>query len=389
MSSSEEDTSISASTTDKGKKNIGGHPYGSVWEYFTKGEKIRKGRYKATCNLCGTLWHRGEPIELETHLANHCTKADSTIIRQFLTRILSNNSEKNESNKKRKRNIQGKLNSSFTICGIPWHIIENPFFIEALKETNLSYKPPTCQYLSGAELRLLIEKMNITGGGLKNYLKTRWTTASESIESILHLEIVLKKIIEDKILINDQINRIINHYTFFIHLKVLNFVLFPLKKSILLLESQNATLGDCYLSLAKTNATIKKLPIQKYSEFRQYCFNILNKRFEEFDDDLYILGYFLMPNFRKEEGLDKNELLLSNNLDYNKINTKTKDDLVLFLETSLDLNDEIFIDDLEKFPDNDDDENLLLNEILENIETDEVLENNENNSQILEEDEYD
>ncbi|CAG8791895.1 9549_t:CDS:2, partial [Cetraspora pellucida] len=82
---------------------------------------------------------------------------------------------------------------AFAICGISWHIIENSFFIEALKETNLSYKPPTHQYLSEAELRLLIEKINIIGEGLKNYSKTRWTTASETIESILHLEIVLKK----------------------------------------------------------------------------------------------------------------------------------------------------------------------------------------------------
>ncbi|CAG8751830.1 15369_t:CDS:2 [Cetraspora pellucida] len=80
MSSSEEDTSISASTTDKDKKNIDSCPYSPVWEYFTKGEKIRKKRYKATSN--------------------------STIIKQFLIRILSNNSEKNESNKKRKSNIQ-------------------------------------------------------------------------------------------------------------------------------------------------------------------------------------------------------------------------------------------------------------------------------------------
>ncbi|CAG8848342.1 41431_t:CDS:2, partial [Gigaspora margarita] len=90
MSSSEEDTNISASTTDKGKKNIGGHPYGPVWEYFTKGEKVGKGRYKAICNLCGTIWNHGEPIELESYLANYCMKADSIVIRKFLTRILSN-----------------------------------------------------------------------------------------------------------------------------------------------------------------------------------------------------------------------------------------------------------------------------------------------------------
>ncbi|CAG8806689.1 9309_t:CDS:1, partial [Gigaspora rosea] len=88
--SSSEVTNISASTTDKGKKNIGGRPYGPVWEYFTKGEKVVKGRYKATCNLCGTIWNRGKPIELKSHLANYCTKAVSLVIRKFLTRILSN-----------------------------------------------------------------------------------------------------------------------------------------------------------------------------------------------------------------------------------------------------------------------------------------------------------
>ncbi|CAG8562467.1 20948_t:CDS:2 [Dentiscutata erythropus] len=111
--------------------------------------------------------------------------------------------------------------------------------------------------------------MKISGGTLKNYSKTRWTTASETIESVLNLEKVLKKIVEDNILTNDQINK-----------------------------SNNTTLGDCFLSLAKTSATIKKLLIQQYAKFRQYCINILNKRFEEFDNDLYLLGYFLMPNFR-------------------------------------------------------------------------------------------
>jgi hypothetical protein len=37
--------------------------------------------------------------------------------------------------------------------------------------------------------------MNITGGGIKNYSKTRWTTASETVESILNLEKILKKVV--------------------------------------------------------------------------------------------------------------------------------------------------------------------------------------------------
>ncbi|CAG8678617.1 15120_t:CDS:1, partial [Cetraspora pellucida] len=75
------------------------------------------------------------------------------------------------------------------------------------------------------------------------------------------------------------------------------------------------------------------------------------------------------------EELNKDDLLLNNDLNYNKISRISKNNLVLFLETNLDLEDEIFIDDLEKFSNDKNDKNLLLeiNEIVENIETNEVL----------------
>ncbi|CAG8585245.1 14402_t:CDS:1 [Gigaspora margarita] len=109
MSSSEENLSTSTSIIEKDKKHPGGYPDGPVWNYFTKGEKLGKGRYKATCNFCRTSWNRSEPNKLESHLANHCSKADLTTIRHFLSKILSDNSEKNRSNKKRKSNTYGKL----------------------------------------------------------------------------------------------------------------------------------------------------------------------------------------------------------------------------------------------------------------------------------------
>ena len=37
---------------------------------------------------------------------------------------------------------------AFAICGIPWHIIENPFFIEFLKTLCLGYTPPSKEILS-------------------------------------------------------------------------------------------------------------------------------------------------------------------------------------------------------------------------------------------------
>ncbi|CAG8698507.1 15929_t:CDS:1, partial [Dentiscutata heterogama] len=105
------------------------------------------------------------------------------------------------------------------------------------------------------------------------------------------------------------------------------------------------------------------------------------------DEVLKILNQTNINTFEerlKKEGFDKDQLLLINNIDVNETHTTTKKNLVLFLENNLDLNNEIFIDDLENFPDEDDNnENLLLetNEILENI--------NEETNQILEQDNYD
>ena len=97
---------------------------------------------------------------------------------------------------------------------------------------------------------------------------------------------------------NERVIQIISHYEFFIHLKILYFVLFPLKKAVLILEGRNTTLGDCYVSLAKTAAAIKKLPSRQCIQFQTRCIEILNTRFDEFNDDLYLLCYFLTPNFR-------------------------------------------------------------------------------------------
>jgi len=52
------------------------------------------------------------------------------------------------------------------------------------------------------------------------------------------------------------------------------------------------------VGLIKTAAAIKKLPSSQYLQFRTHCIKVLNTRFDEFDDDLYLLCYFLMPNFR-------------------------------------------------------------------------------------------
>src|SRR5436189_290646 len=51
--------------------------------------------------------------------------------------------------------INHTLVKAFVICGIAWHIIENPFFIDFLKTLRPSYQPPSRKVLSG---RLLAQE---------------------------------------------------------------------------------------------------------------------------------------------------------------------------------------------------------------------------------------
>ncbi|CAB4494412.1 unnamed protein product [Rhizophagus irregularis] len=119
---------------------------------------------------------------------------------------------------------------------------------------------------ANAKLAQIIKEKGISEGGLKLYCKTRWTTASES--------------------------------KFFLNLRVLGFVLDPLRKAVLSLESRRATLADCFLSLARLAATLKKLPKSLNPTFRSHCIKVINKRFDEFDDDKYITCFFMDPRFR-------------------------------------------------------------------------------------------
>lgn len=167
-------STVTSNSTDSLHKNIGGRPLGAVWNHFTRGEEKVKGKYKASCIYCNRNWERGEPCELEGHLANHCSAAPNEVIREYLTKVLSCNTDGagfNNKNNKRKHSNSGQTSldnfaggnleiskverinhawaKAFTVCGIPWRVIENPFFVEALKEMNPSYESPTRELLSG------------------------------------------------------------------------------------------------------------------------------------------------------------------------------------------------------------------------------------------------
>src|SRR3954462_4583702 len=101
-------------------------------------------------------------------------------------------------------------------------------------------------------------------------------------------------------LLNDKVKRVIQTQNFFSDLQILSFVLNPLRKAILALESKLATLGDCFLSLIRLSAILKKLLRLFNQNFCNHYFGVMNERFEEFNDDKYITCFFLNPRFRNK-----------------------------------------------------------------------------------------
>ena len=129
---------------------------------------------------------------------------------------------------------------------------------------------------------------------MKSYCKTRWTTASESVNSVINLQQILEEIVTNNchLFSNDNIVRIIQSQNFFSDLRILAFVLKPLRKTILALETRAATLADCFLSLARLAAMLNKLPRSFNPSFRNHCVKVINEHFNEFDDDKYITCFF-------------------------------------------------------------------------------------------------
>ena len=97
--------------------------------------------------------------------------------------------------------------------------------------------------------------------------------------------------------VNTQVQKIVRGRNFFDDLKILAFVLNPIRECVLALEGKRVNLGDCFFHLAKLDAVIKKLPKKDNISFYNHCVSVMNKRFEEFDDDKYLLYFFLNSHF--------------------------------------------------------------------------------------------
>ncbi|GBC45176.2 ribonuclease H-like domain-containing protein [Rhizophagus irregularis DAOM 181602=DAOM 197198] len=150
-------------------------------------------------------------------------------------------------------------------------------------------------------LNLKILEKKIGGGGLKTYLDTRWTTVYEMLESISRLEICLKEVINENpnVITSEAVKTIINRKKgFFNDVSDLANIMKPIKEAILTLESNKATLADCYFSLAYLGQSINKIPEDDHMIFRQHAIKIFNERFILYDFDEYLLAYYIHPGYK-------------------------------------------------------------------------------------------
>jgi hypothetical protein len=172
-------------TEPSNKRKTGGKPKSIVWEtYIIQGEQISKGHWSATCSFCGEFWYKGSPTVLENHLGNLCAKAPVEVRDLFLERLATKIDEPKkqkltqsklpdyvESTKltpERFNDINRSLTKAFVVCGIPYHIIENPFFVELLKTLRPGYEPPSKDVLSG---RLLAQETAFVNQAIIKKLK--------------------------------------------------------------------------------------------------------------------------------------------------------------------------------------------------------------------------
>jgi hypothetical protein len=191
----------------KGKR---GRPRKSIWEHFTEvsisnnnsneagsSSSIKK-RPGAKCNYCKQQWARGKSSDMIAHIALSCTKPPPPEVRTKFYEILRNGEDSDEegfieqpkkrqtkitehaekltiSDDKQRRGIRA-LTKFFICCGIPFWIVENPFFVDFIKSLCPGFQLPKrtalsttlvnneCAYVLSEIKKELDKEINLTLG---------------------------------------------------------------------------------------------------------------------------------------------------------------------------------------------------------------------------------
>ncbi|GBC49441.2 ribonuclease H-like domain-containing protein [Rhizophagus irregularis DAOM 181602=DAOM 197198] len=198
-----DDSNDNQNTIINQNKKKRGRPKTDIWDYFKEGPRNR-GHCSAECNFCGWKQQVGQPIEMQGHIALNCLKVSPEVKSLFLEKVknnghlgynkkikISHNQPKIDEIFDSTKIDQAKIEMAnraivkfFACCGIPFHIIENPFFIDLLRTLCPGYNPPCRQTLTedmlNAEISHVITEINLKLNNEKNLTLgvDGWTSTS-------------------------------------------------------------------------------------------------------------------------------------------------------------------------------------------------------------------
>ena len=162
-------------------KRGGGRPKNIVWNYFEHNALKHPGHYDAKCKFCGIYWKNGIVKNLQVHLASKCESVDVETKNKFMHYVATRDGiinenlmevesdlEDEELSEERVALIDRSILKAFVMCGIPFRIIENPYFINVLKSLQRNYNLPSRERLT---TNLLSEESTRTDIKIKNYIE--------------------------------------------------------------------------------------------------------------------------------------------------------------------------------------------------------------------------
>ncbi|KAF0397919.1 zinc finger bed domain-containing protein 1-like [Gigaspora margarita] len=151
-------------------KHPGGRPPDPVWDHF-----FATPLKSAECedkNLDNKIREKYQEIVIQRQKLKEKTQASGSKNQSKKQKININYYWKNENQilaGSKKEAVDHAIIKAFAMCGLPFFIIENPWFINILKSLRSSYTPPTREYLANT---LLNEKVIKVNWKTKEYLKT-------------------------------------------------------------------------------------------------------------------------------------------------------------------------------------------------------------------------
>ena len=107
-------------------------------------------------------------------------------------------------------------------------------------------------------------------------------------------------LIEYSEILNEDIIELFRNKSFFIDVETINTLLSPVKSAVKALEFKSISLADCFIELIKLSQWINSLSPIFDQTFKITCIGLFNKRWKQFDFDLYILAYVLYPYYHSK-----------------------------------------------------------------------------------------